>query len=420
MATLPLPYHEIVCLFEVVSFFGEDAVVVSRSLAVAAFAALGLALPAHAQNFIVNLTVDGVPVTRSFASQDEALNLLRDSGIRAIIPNYTSASLVTANLTLLGVQGTIVLPPGATTATVNFPGLGFATTISGATRGEVQTNLRQLFEGNGSTPEQRAANQAFVTALRQLVVSTTRRDPVAGHPLSLVGQMAAADFRAATTPIGARPTGTIDRPAGWRFSIGAAYASTSSGLDNRFYSVPVAASYAFSPNGIELFADAPLSTADQGGAQYYQGSLGVGVRVPVLSSDSAQWTIVPQFRAGAAGSDELGTGGYVLGGSVTSDFRMNIGAGYSIQVGNTFAYNETRPIEFDNIKISYELQNQVWRNGVAIGRPLGEVAGRVIHGALTSRTPESPATASSSRPGRNTASPCRRRAACQSPSPASS
>lgn len=338
---------------------------------------------ALAQNFTATITVDGQTVTRTFQTQDEALTLLRDRGISAIVPNYTSASTVTAEVNLLGVRGTITLPPGATAATVSFPGAGINQTVTGATRTQVQANLRQLFEGTGNTPEERAAAQSFVTALRQAAVQGGALDPVAGHPLSLTGQMVAADYRAATSPIGALPTGVLDREGGWRFSIGAGYASTSSGIENRSISVPVGVSYTFGRNGIEVFADAPLASSDQRGAQYYQGSVGVGVRFPLLRTDTVQWTLVPQFRAGAGGSDNLATGGYMLSGSVTSDLRVNLGAGYSLQIGNMAGYGETRPIEFNGYKVDYELQNQVWRNGVAIGRKLGEVAGRELHGALT-------------------------------------
>jgi hypothetical protein len=343
----------------------------------------GLASPAAAQNYVVDIEVDGTRVQRSFPSLNDALNLLRTQGLAAIVPNYSSASSVVGNVNVLGLPVVISQPAGAAAATVTVPSTGETRTVEGASRAEVQSNLRQLFEGTGNTQAEAASNQAFATSLRQEVVRGSALDPVAGHPLSLMGQMAAGDFRAATNPIGALPTGTLDRPAGWRFAAGPGFASTASGLDNRFYALSLGASYTFAPNGAELFADAPVAVADQGGAQYYQGSFGLGLRYPVLSRPGLQWALVPQIRAGAAGSDTLGTGGYVLSGSLTSDLRLDLGRGWSMQLGNSLAYNETRPLEFDGFKIDYELQNQVWRNGIAVGRRLGEVAGRAVHGALS-------------------------------------
>jgi hypothetical protein len=345
-------------------------------------AALWTATPAAAQNFTVNLVVDGVQVTRSFASQQEALNLLRDSGIRSVVPGYTNTSSVSATVSVLGSPVSINLPAGATTATVTLA-TGASIAVSGTTRGQVQTALLEIFQGNGGGGVSSAEAQAFVTALRKEVVATSAADPVAGHPLSLMGQMVASDVRAAGNPIGAAPTGTVQRPAGFRAAVGGGFASTASGQDNRFYNLNLGASYTFAPNGIEIFADAPLSSADQGGAQYLQGSLGVGVRFPVLQGQDYQWFLVPQLRAGAAGSDSLGTGGWIQSGSLTSNLRLNLPAGWSMSIDNTAGYAEARPLEFNNYKIDYALQNQFYRNGIAIGRQLGEVVGRPIHGAIT-------------------------------------
>lgn len=356
--------------------------VLKLGLPAAALIALCATTPANAQNFIVNLLVDGVSVTRTFASQQDALNLLRDSGISSVVPGYTNTSRVTATVSVLGSPVSIVLPAGATTATVTLAS-GATISVGGSTRGQAQAALLDLFQGRGSATVSEAQAQAFITDLREQTVATSAADPVAGHPLSLMGQMAAADFRAASNPIGAAPTGTVNRPAGFRAAAGGGFASTASGQDNRFYNVQLSASYTFSPNGVEVFADAPLNSADQGGAQYLLGSFGAGVRFPVMQAADFQWFLTPQLRAGAAGSDRLGTGGYIQSGSLTSSVRMNLSAGWSLAIDNSAAYAETSPLEFNNAKIDYSLENQIYRNGIALGRVLGEVAGRSVHGALT-------------------------------------
>lgn len=336
------------------------------------------ALPALAQNFSVDITVDGTTVRRTFSTLTDALDLLEDRGIAAVVPNYTSRSAVTAQLGIRGVAGTITLPAGSTTAIVSFPGAGVERIVTGNTRQQLQTNLRQIFEGSGDTPEETAANRETVTTLLKSAVRTTSLDPIAGHPLSLVGQMNSADQRAALTPLGASMAGPVERPTGWRFAIGASHASTSSGGDNDFFSLPLAASYTFAPNGIEIFADLPVSYAELEGAAYGQGSLGLGLRIPVISRPGLQWSLVPQARAGAAGSEELGAGGYVFGGSLTSDLRVALPGGFGLTLGTGYGYYETGPLEFGDYYVSYDLQNQVLRNTAALGRSFGEVAGRPV------------------------------------------
>jgi len=189
--------------------------------------------------------------------------------------------------------------------------------------------------------------------------------------------MAAADHLA-----GIRPPGVPGGGQGFSKSIGAGYDQTSSAFGNTFCNLPVQASYGFGRDLPEIFVDAPLSVADQEGTRYYQDSVAIGVRLPVVTSRDLRWTLTGAVRGGATGSVALGTGGYLVGGSITSDLQLALPEGFTLGIGNTFGYYESRPVDFGGVYIDYELQNQVWRNSLFLGRQLGEVFGRTVHGLV--------------------------------------
>jgi hypothetical protein len=341
-----------------------------------AIAALASAAPATANsNFVIELVVDGVSRSVSYRNIRDALDLVRDNGIRTLFPTYSAANNLVANLNLRGIEGTVTLPAGNGAATVSFPRAGVTRTFSGSTRADTQNQLRRFFEGGGTSATETSANQAALTQIVQTAVATTTGDPVAGHPLSLIGQMAAADHLA-----GLRTPGVPQGGAGFSGAIGAGYDRTSSAFGNQFLNLPLQAGYSFGQDRPEIFIDVPLSLAEQEGTRYYQGSVALGVRLPIVVDQGLRWTVTGAVRGGATGSDALGTGGYVVGGSLTSDLHVPLAAGFTLGVGNSLSYYESRPIDYGGVYVNYELQNQIWRNSLSLARPLGEVFGRSIHG----------------------------------------
>ncbi len=363
-------------------------------------ATLALAPSAKAQLVQVTATVGGVTQTFSFGTLEGALAQFTASGLAASFPTYATGQPINANIIYNNQPLTLIVPQGTTTAVLVNPTTGEASAIPGATAAGAVNNVRSFFQGNSnvavpvaSLPESvRAALPAAVraapfltpTAFVQTAVRNTISDPVAGNPSALMPQMVTADYLAGSAPSGELLGVNQPRASGWRFNLGASIIATTGGrADTRVFSAPLRGSYYMAGSATEIFLDAPMSYVDVSGTSVFQGSVGVGVRQRLLSGPRYEWNVTPAFRWGLAGSEAYGRGSQALGGSLTSDFRVALGANYTLGVTNTFAYYETARYTWSGNSVNYDLQNQFYRNGFTLSRPLGEVFGRPVQGGLT-------------------------------------
>ncbi|HWL81535.1 MAG TPA: hypothetical protein VNR89_11310 [Roseomonas sp.] len=319
-----------------------------------------------ADPFVLNLNVDGQTYTRSYNNLDDLLNLLNPGGIQSVAPNYTSGSAVNAVVNFRGVPATVTTEPGSTAVRLSVPGAGVDQVFDAGSLAASRRQLEDFAKGNGNTEELRK--------IYDTIVSTTTADPVAGNPASLQGQSVMADYAAGTLLPG--DLGRMEpRAAGWHFSVGGDYTRQQTrDFDTNVWSLPLAVSYTFGQDGVELFLNVPLSLTDTSGAYSYLGSAGIGLRVPVLKGPSVRWALTPQLRIGAAGSSEVGSVGQAYGGSVTSDLRLALPNDFVLGIGNTIGYYETKPLKVSDYDLAYDLQNAYYRNGASISRPVGLLA----------------------------------------------
>jgi hypothetical protein len=355
----------------------------------------GVSTAAQAQ-FAVDLTVNGRTETRTFSSVESALSLLQGSGIRSIFPEFRAGTAVNASVNFAGLTLPITVPAGTTTAILTVPGTNSSVAFQGQTAGQTQNQLRQFFSGAVTSGDPISALPAEVRAtlpaevqnsiratLTQVVqeaVATTIYDPIAGNPTALMPQMVASDFLAGTAPSGALLGTDTTRPDGFRFSVGAFYTGSTSGqFDVDAVTLPLRASYYNAANGTEVFLDVPIAYYETEGAHHYQGSAGLGVRQVVLRRPGLEWALTPVLRYGIAGSKNLGRGSQAVGGSVTSDLRIGLPSDFTLAIGNTVAYYQTKPYDFGGYNIRYDLQNQFYRNGVSLSHPVGEAFGVPLH-----------------------------------------
>jgi len=216
---------------------------------------------------------------------------------------------------------------------------------------------RAFFQGNASNAvpvsqlpapvqaslpvEIRSTPFSTATQILRTAVATTIADPIAGNPASLIPQMVTADYLAASAPTGMVLGVNQPRMDGWRFNLGANIITITSGrADTNVFHAPLRASYSIARTGTEIFLDAPVAYVSVAGVGVFQGSAGIGIRQRVMSGPNFEWNITPAFRWGMAGSQAYTRGSAAVGASVSSDFRFQLPASYTLAVTNTIAYNQ--------------------------------------------------------------------------------
>ncbi|MGY4802458.1 hypothetical protein [Teichococcus aerofrigidensis] len=335
----------------------------------AALACLTAAPPALAELYSVNVTVDGVPASRSYTDVQELQSVLTTRGIASLSPHYTNASAVQGSLSIRGLDATLSMARNSPEIRLIVPRAGIDRTFSGATREESQRQLRAFLGGSG--------DDEAMYEVADALVARTLKDPIAGNPGSLLGQSIAASHAAGIQPPG--DLGTLaPRAAGWHFGSGFEFQSQRVGGTARAYGLPLAASYTFGADGPEAYLSLPLALNELEGARAYMGSAALGLRIPLIRGEAVRWALSPAYRYGAAGSYDSGNVAAAHGPSLTSDLRLALPAGLTLGIGNTYAYAATRPLEVGKARIDYRLDNSFYRNGVWLARGLGTLAGRPV------------------------------------------
>jgi hypothetical protein len=354
-------------------------------------AALAGAPAAQAQLVQVTATVGGVTQVLNFNSLDSALAQLTGPNLAATFPNYVDGTAVQSTVNVNGAPFNVVVPQGTTIPVVQDPATGAAIAFPNNTSTAAVSNVRAFFQGqpnNGVPVSQlpasvqaalpavvRNAPVLSVTQILQSAVATATSDPVAGNPTALLPSMVAADYLAASAPSGGLLGVNQPRAGGWRFNIGMnVNLATGGDADTQQISSPLRASYYFARTATEVFLDAPISWVSVSSVDLFQGSAGIGVRQRVLSGSGYEWNVTGGARWGIAGSQAYGRGSAAIGGSLSSDLRFALPASYTLAITNTIAYYQTEEVNYGGGAVRYDLQNQFYRNGFTIARPIGQTA----------------------------------------------
>lgn len=334
-----------------------------RVLAVSTLLLLPLAANAR-DAFLLTLNVDPSGVnasgSTSFSDLDTFVNVFNDAGFRTLVPAYNPRALqqVHATLDIRGLPAFVDFATGSAALVFRVPALGIVETFNGRTRLQSERLFRDWWRGQGSS---------VVSRLLQELVAATPIDPVAGNPNSLMANMAAADFA-----MGGNEYGEAGAGATFRFSANAGYGSFSSGaFDGKVYGFRLGASFRLPDSGVRLLVDLPFSYVDASRTESYNGSLGLGVRIPV----TADWFLTPAFRVGGAGSYDLGAAALIYSGSLVSNYNVSIDE-FRLQINNMAGFYQADSVTVGKYNLNYNLTNYVLRNGVTVDGPLPfEIAG---------------------------------------------
>lgn len=364
-------------------------------------AAMAGAPAAHAQLIQVTATVGGVTQVLNFNSLDAALAQLTGPNLAATFPNYVDGTAVQSTVNVNGAPFNVIVPAGTTIPVVQDPATGQAIAFPSGNSSAAISNVNAFFRGQPNNgvpvsqlppsvqaalpPVVRNAAPLTVTQILQSAVATAISDPVAGNPMSLLPMMAAADYLAASAPSGGLLGVNQPRTAGWRFNVGVnVNLATSTNAESQQISAPLRASYYFARTATEVFLDAPISWVSISSVDLFQGSAGIGVRQRVLSGAGYEWNVTGGVRWGIAGSEAYGRGSAAIGGSLSSDIRFALPANYTLAITNTVAYYQTQEVNYGGGAVNYDLQNQFYRNGFTLARPIGQTrAGTPLQAGLT-------------------------------------
>lgn len=335
--------------------------------------ALGLGLPfagpaAAADLLSITLVLGGgcevnCTASRTFGDVEALVDTLTASGYRSINPQYRDNSVATAFVNYRGVAAELVYPGSGPEVEFRIPRLNYSRVFdTRRSRGGNEQALEDFLRENGD---------GLLSDILGLAVATTGTDPIAGNPNSLMSKMVEQDFLLGTTispfpdPLASSGAGNYER-AQERVGVNARFGRFQlDGSNSDVVDLPLNYVLPLEDPRYAINFDLPLTYVETEGAVSYAGSFGIGVRLPLLDN----WTLTPAVRAGLAGSFDLGSVSGVLSASLTSNYRFSLND-LDVSLGNSLAYIQTVPIEFDGTSVDYDQQNLVLRNGIAVSGPL--------------------------------------------------
>jgi hypothetical protein len=333
------------------------------------------ATPALAQNlFVVTATGNGNTVT---VGADNIINLVD----QAVNTQDQFAQFQNVNTTFALNYGgisdaiTITKNSGNTQATLTFGPTGTTRTFTGTSQDDLQNQIEDYLKKDGGadfTDFLKAVNAQSVIAVSD------------GNPNSTTARMGAwsfdhfgfsADQRKgylvrvdpAATPEPAPQGGGDDAQdsgvsapilhrenAGFQLYLGASAQTYSAGdFDGETATIFGAADLNFSTRfGLSLGSFLGYNTV--GDADVFHVGLTLGVPVRIILPDDATpvtWQVTPFVQGAGSGSEDIGAGGLVYSGGITSYLAWHINDRWTLAMANQFSRFEGEKLSFDDFEI---------------------------------------------------------------------
>lgn len=322
--------------------------------------ALLLSLSARADVFSVTGEIPGVTSnTADFESIEDLFETLESENLGRLLTGYTENSPAILSLDVRGLPAIATYSANSTTLTFTVPSLGIFEVFSGPTRDASEAQFEDFIESNG--------NDILKSMLKELA-ATTPIDPVAGNPNSVMAMMGVADFGFGTD-FNMGPSMSVtdvmatgdNSSSSSTVSLGISAGRFSAGeYDNELISLPIQYTrYGKDPRH-QFRLSMPISYTDTDGAATYNLSLGMGYRFPITDD----WSLTPAVRAGAVGSEDLGSAAVVYSASLTSNYNFYL-EDLKISLGNMVGYYATESLDAGDYEIDYDLQNGMTKNGLS-------------------------------------------------------
>ena len=319
--------------------------------------AVGIVLPVDTDGrdlFVLTAESEGTVATRGFSNVKRFLDELSEMALMELIPGYTPSASARMVLDVRGLPALAEYPADSTALQFAVPSLGIDLSFAGATRDESRELFVDFLKGEG---------ESILTRLLQGLVSETAVDPVAGNPNSLMAQMAQRDFAVSSAD-------GLDRKM---LGIGLmAGRSEASGFHTNMFTLPINYVVTLPDPRFLFIVDAPLRYVNVEGGEVFDGSLGLGLRIPLFERPEApalRWSVTPVVRAGVVESFDLGSLQAAYSASATSKLEHARGD-LLFTLNNMLGYYKTGTVA-RGWSGDYDLTNQIFRNGLKVEGSLG-------------------------------------------------
>lgn len=315
-----------------------------------------------ADNFGTSIMIQGVnsPFNDSYDSIEALLDAVEQDHL-GTLPGYTNTVAATATLNIRGIEAIVGYEQDSANLRFSVPSLGIEENFGNfATREENEDAFEEYLESNVD---------GILTKMLQKMVATTATDPVAGNPNSLMSTMASADFNAAyDMASGSEKKQNETKTEETRKKLEAGLEVgrfSANGVSKNILTLPVSYTHYFEDPNKRLKLSAPLSYVETNGSKSFKGSFGAALSYPV----NEKWAVIPAARVGLLASEDMGSAAVVYSGSLTSLYQFPY-KDMSFIIGNMVNVMTTGDIKIEDKELSYDLSNQVIKNGVSIEKPI--------------------------------------------------
>ncbi len=159
-----------------------------------------------------------------------------------------------------------------------------------------------------------------------------------------------------------RNTGKGDQE---KFGVGLVVGYSSTGkLNSSVLTLPISYTHYYEEEGRKLKISAPISYIDVNGSKAYKASLGLIYTRPM----NERWTVIPAARLGITVSRDMGVAATLASAYVTNRYEFPY-RNKHITLANMVGVMTTLDVNLGGYKNSYDLSNQVVKNGIAVEFP---------------------------------------------------
>jgi hypothetical protein len=261
-----------------------------------------------------------------------------------------------ASLTYGGVPNAVKFASNSTgtSVTLSLPTIGFSQTFTGTDRSNVEHQIRDFIEKNGSNEYAR-----FLQSLDQISPVATND----GNP-----QAANEYFQTeAFTHFGLQPTDVFDAHLAGKaqFSITSTGGSfTTEYANGTFVTIDPSTLWQFNPNiGLEM--SVPIEYRDTENASTYTVGYEIGLPIsliPATGKNGFAWRVTPWGFGGVTGSADLVAGGVMAGGGGSNTVDLRLGD-IVLTMGNQIGYTTGIPVGVDKYSFDTRVTQWVLKNG---------------------------------------------------------
>lgn len=322
-----------------------------KGLAIVFAATLSLVNEAKADMFTLHLQQGTIDETRSFESIIDLFDHYENGSLDSIINGYDDRQAAFGQIDFRGIPMTLEFDNNAV-LTFNVPDADINNmTFDGGSQEASFELLKDWLKNN---------KDGLMKKILKAGVEKTPYDMVAGNPNSLMATMTDTSFQRAGGGVLGNFVSYISPNASEH-----SFDFDGDTKKAKVYSLPLAKTFKFGESGYALLFDMPLTYVDMEGSASYAAQLGLGLKIPVINNDSVKWNLIPAGRVGAIGSEDMLSGGVLYSGTVTSDLQIPVG-NFTYGLTNMAGYIRDYSLKVDDYEVEYDLQNNVFKNGVSV------------------------------------------------------